>query len=181
MKKVVRRSIFETNSSSTHAVAFVNEKIGATKEDLYRLGEKPRKISTAYGKMVFYWGFECAEYTYEKKEVRTKKLEPHMQILLDECEKIATFDRVKTEELMRSCINEPYYRHNCSGFFEEGDLTGDCQCGMDERKILSTLGYTRILDDDTYREFVCKLFSPEMVFLTTEYWNGCYEIDGVDC
>ncbi len=172
MKRVVRRGVFETNSSSTHAVSIARcsgeETVGVKGRVPSGKGDK---ITSAYDKMLFYWGFECLESVSFKKEGRLDTLTEHMNMLLDKCEAKQPFDREKAKRTMTLSAENPLRYHSCRKFFEEDELTGDCYCGMNVSMIWKFLGFDYFLDRDKYADFIDKLLSSDVCFLTRESWG----------
>ncbi len=164
MKRVIRRGVFETNSSSTHAVSIVTNGGPTDKQGM--------KVDTAYKKMILYWDFACAESLIVRKG-RLQKLEWMRNILLEECAKIESFDMEGTLALMKRTELNPHPHYCCMQFFCDSDLTGDCYCGMSVNKIYRECGAGWLVDSDEneYREFVKKLLSPEVYFVLNESYG----------
>lgn len=205
MREVIRRGIFETNSSSSHAVTIcrkapdeawrTEEEIAGKKADDYT-GCGKKEIRSAYEKMLFVWGIECEDHylvvpyqaldediTDEQRRVREFAIETHESLkcaLLDECAKVAAFDREKAASLMDDCTLHGYNHPLCCRYFNE-DVLDECTCGMSVEKIAEFLGLDGYgCSDDYMHEFAVRLFADDVYFTTREgFYGGCWYIDHV--
>lgn len=208
MKEVIRRGLFETNSSSTHAVTIrrkapdeawrTEEEIAGKKADDYTFCGR-KEIRSAYEKMLLVWGIECEDHylvvpyqaldddddesTEQEKQVRAYAIEVHERFknhLLDECAKVADFDREETLRLMDDCTRHGYNHPLCCRYFNE-DVLDDCTCGLSVRRIADFLGLDGDDPDERYgREFAKRLFSDDVYFVTREgFYGGCWHIGEV--
>lgn len=207
MKKVIRQSVFETNSSSTHAVTIKRKNADEkwrtaeeianvnTDEDL-TCGEE-REVRSAYEKMMLVWGIICEEdfevlgnedfededpeIVEEMKEIREETKANHEQfknILLEECAKVAEFDKAETLTEMDDCTAHAYNHRLCCRFFNE-DVLDCCTCCMSFSKIAKFLG---VDPEDTgaenEREFAKRLFAEEIYFVVKEgFFGGSWYIN----
>ena len=205
MKEVIRQGIFETNSSSSHAVTIKRKRPGepwrterqiaggATKD--YTLCSE-KEIRSPYEKMMLVWGIECEDIAWltvvqeedggaddEAREARLFAMTVHERFrdaLLDECAKVAAFDRAEALELMDDCTQHGYSHPLCCRFFNE-DVLDECTCGMSIGTIARFLHMdSDRFDDAYYREFAGRLFAEDVYFVTGEgYYGGCWYIDRV--
>ena len=177
MKRVIRESVFETNSSSNHAV-FIKRK-------------KPDKeipnyaVVKPYDKMLFMWGLISFAYDYrffndysrmteeEKRDIMEQnaeieaRCESYKKIMIEECLKYEKFDIEKTEKMM----NESFYNNvdsdcfTCNDYFYEGVLD-ECTCFFDEVDIAKFMKIERYDgSEQKFRELVQKFFADNEVYL----------------
>lgn len=204
MKEVVRQSMFETNSSSSHAVSIRRKKadeqwrtaknIAATDTDNY-VNCDEKEIRSAYEKMMLVWGLECEDHylvvpyqcldevSDEAKEFRDHAVASHERfknILLDECAKVQAFNKVEAVELMDDCTMHGYAHRLCCRFFNE-DVLDECTCGLSIGKIAEFLGLnSNDFGEKFEREFARRIFADDVYFVTKEgFCGGCWHINKV--
>lgn len=189
MKQVIRRGVFETNSSSSHAVSLCRKKDDERWRTEDEIPEEEKEIRSAYEKMLFVWNFICRElntdelYDWENKEsfsVRPKvkaELDAYRRIFFEELQSVQSFDSVEANEEMNYCIMHAHADPLCCRFFNE-DVLADCTCNITLEKIANFLGVKHPLScDEGKREFAQKLFSDDFYFKTEEGWfGGCWVI-----
>ena len=188
--KVVRRSVFETNSSSTHSVSLVNLK--------YR--EKPKcqiVIKSKLNKLIFLKGLiNENKNMYDTKKEDLELIESYF----NECLKIFCLENniefekgeeylydsflrrmasemknVKTEEDIIKKINlfknKYKIKFSCENFFYEGCLDM-CDCGLHS---ISLLVSEFSLKNETYERLEPSVFlSDQYAFCISEYYAGMY-------
>ena len=189
MKRVIREGIFETNSSSTHAVSVKQKKAGEPwrKEEDIPYSEK--EIRSPYEKMLFTWGIVCADFydfllfarEEENMEDRireeTERHETLKKILLEECAKHADFDREDTLAEMDESTEKGYAHCLCCRYFNE-DTLDECTCGLSLSELCRSVGAPYPLDAKDLRDFAEKLFDPGIYFVTKEgFYGGYWDIE----
>lgn len=189
MKQVIRHGVFETNSSSSHAVSLCRKKSNEKWRTEEEIPEEEKEIRSAYEKMLYVWNIICRElnsdelYDWEKKEsfvVRPRvkaKLDAYHRIFFEELTLVQSFDSVEADKEMDYCIMHAHHDPLCCRFFNE-DVLADCTCGITMNKIAKFLGVTSPLNsEEGKREFAKKLFSDDIYFRTEEGWyGGCWTI-----
>lgn len=207
MKRIIRQSIFETNSSSSHAVTIKRKKAdenwrtakqiaGGDSEDDFTYC-KEREVRSAYEKMMLVWGIICeedfevlanddfedenVELAEEMKKIREDTKAEHEKfknILLEECAKVADFNKNEALAEMDDCTAHAYNHPLCCRFFNE-DVLDCCTCCMSFSKMAKFLG---VDPDDTgelnEREFARCLFAEDIYFVVKEgFYGGSWYID----
>ena len=174
MKRVIREGVFETNSSSNHAV-FIKRKKSDKKIPGYAV-VKP------YDKMLFMWGLICCSYDGSCIECFSNEEEGQFhlnestdidaecenfkKILIEECLKYKKFNVKKVEEIM----NEGYGtrdsdRFTCNKFFYEG-LLDDCTCFFEIDDIANFMNIENFdYSEQKFRELVQKFFADKDVYI----------------
>lgn len=181
MKRVIRESAFETNSSSNHAV-FIKRK--TDDEEISPINS----VIKPYDKMLFLWGiktvadaFHCnfivdelkgEDYENELKEIK-KDAQVFRDVIIEECLKFEEFDIAKTKEMMDYTYSQKSYCPTCEKYFNNGVLI-ECNCGMAPYKIAEFLGikgypFSREKPEQV-RELAQKFFSDKNVYLLTRDW-----------
>lgn len=184
MKQVIRHGVFETNSSSSHAVSLCRKKSNEKWRTEAEIPEEEKEIRSAYEKMLFVWNFICRElnsdefYEYDSESsfvVRPHvkaELDAYRRIFFEELVLVQSFDPVEAEEEMNYCIMHAHADTLCCRFFNE-DVLADCTCHITLKKIANFLGVKNPLNcDEGKRELAQKLFADDFYFRTEEGWFG---------
>ena len=175
MKRVIREGVFETNSSSNHAV-FIKRKTPGKEIPNFAV-VKP------YDKMMFIWGIISYEnairffYDYDKMtdEEREDVLkqnaeleaecESYKQIMIEECLKYEKFDVEKAEKAMNASFynnwDSDYF--TCDDYFYDGVLI-DCTCMFGLNDIAHFMGM-RYRNAVEFKELIQKFFADDEAYI----------------
>ena len=194
MKKVIREGVFETNSSSTHAVVFKKRESNEIERN------SSREIHTAFGKTAFLIGLinYAENFCYEEfvEPDLTKIIESFgedwhdsmLSIFKKENPKIlcAKFkDAVISEYLNQSGLSYEAFeqklaqssfarvkKFTCAHFFTEGCLD-DCTCPFEGfRGIARGLSLTYLSTDEDFKKKAKEYLSDDYIFTLTELYAG---------
>ena len=197
MKKVIRYGVFETNSSSSHAITVMKHDLNSKWRDEKDIPWEEKEIRSPVEKMLFVWGIVTADECYllqremqniediedelERDEYvayiesKKQKIIENREALIRECKKVQDFDENKVRDLMIEGENNPYYHPLCLRYFNE-DCLADCTCYFDLGKLYKELGLDE--DKNSIEEFAQALFDESIYFLTEEgFYGGFWGID----
>ena len=197
MKKVIREGVFETNSSSTHAVAFKKRKGNQTEKD------SSYELHTPFFKTLFIIGL-CTHakkfaHAYELDiELDLKEIlgedydEEHCQA--HECEKIEGYEGqcekfknavikefIKMENITQAEFDKRFNESDfvyegecdCRNFFDD-DVLNDCTCPFDcYYSISKAFGLDGLTTEEEYLKKAKEVLSEGYKFVLQEYWQGC--------
>ncbi len=195
MKKVVREGVFETNSSSTHAVAFKKKDGNKTEKD------SSYELHTPFAKTLFIIGLctHAERYSnafeedseYDLKEILgedwTDDLENrimHVEGYKSKCEKFKNAvieEYVKMENISQEEFNKRFNESDftcdgecdCRNFFDD-DVLSDCFCPFDGYfQICKEFNLDQLTTIEEYRAKAKDVLSEEYKFVLQEYWQGC--------
>ena len=194
MKRVIREGVFETNSSSTHAVVFKKREGKETEKN------SSREIHTAFGKTAFLIGLINYAELYDHSEFIEPDLtsiiesfgedwhDSMLSIFKKEDPKIlcAKFKAaVINEYLAQSGLSYEAFeqklaqsefarvkKFTCAYFFTEGCLD-DCTCPFEGfRGIARELSLTYLSTEEEFKEKAKKYLSDDYIFTLTELYAG---------
>ena len=194
MKRVIREGVFETNSSSTHAVVFKKREGKETEKN------SSREIHTAFGKTAFLIGLINYAELYDHSEFIEPDLtsiiesfgehwhESMLSIFKKEDPKIlcAKFkNAVIKEYLAQSGLTFEEFeaklsqsdfarvkKFTCEHFFQEGCLN-DCTCPFEGFSgIARELSLTYLSTEEEFKEKAKKYLSDDYIFTLTELYAG---------
>lgn len=197
MKKVIRKGVFETNSSSTHAVSYSRHN-GSDKTEKNATYE----IRTPINKLIFLQAlinnceYSCSDYDesdyldleefFDGDQQLIEMLKNTPDCFLSAKDRVLLFNK-KVRELfctMANCTQEQLdqqieeitggYGVKCHHFFEN-DVLNDCTCDLCTYYSLSeVIGLDELENDEKQFEKVAAEFlSDKYKFVLQEYWNGC--------
>lgn len=163
MKRVIRENVFETNSSSNHAVFIKRLKEGKKIPDY--------AVSTPYDKMLFMWGLFSSDTVKSLFRLRISDEQgiEFRDILIDECLKYQSFDVEKAKELMDKSFNTSNSdKFTCNMYFGEG-LLNDCTCFFSINNIAKFFEIKNFncynITQDKFKEVVEKFFADDKVYI----------------
>lgn len=189
MKRVIREGIFETNSSSSHAVSVKRKEEQEAWRSEEEISYSEKEIRSPYEKMLFAWGIICADhasfllFAQDKKgmeELVKEKTEEHealKQVLLEECAKLCAFNREEALALMNEGTENGYDHHLCCHYFNE-DVLDECTCGLTLSSLRHDLDVPVFMCSEDLHNFAKALFSPDVYFVTEEgFFGGYWDIE----
>ena len=193
MKKVIRHGVFETNSSSSHAVSLmIKDKAEEWRKESEISGEE-KEIRSPLEKMLFAWGIFTEEkfkilnwdiqnaddiadeaerkaYLEELEEKRLQYVNVR-ETLIRECKKVQPINETEVRNLMIEAENEPWHHHLCCRYFNE-DCLDECTCWCSWDSLYSDLDLDS--SEDSVEDFARALFKDDVYFLTEEEFYGGY-------
>ncbi len=200
MKRIIRESVFETNSSSTHAVTIKRKQPDEKWRNISEMYNSEREIRSPLEKMLFTWAFECYDFqaceiawainddtdeetAKEYKEALQEATQGHnlfKRVLLEECGKYQIFNHEEALALMNNAEMDSYNHPVCCRYFCN-DVLDYCTCNID----LFEIGYFLLgrhfrgvyETEDGTRLFAEKLFDKNVYYLLKE--NNLGGIDNV--
>lgn len=187
MKKVIREGVFETNSSSTHAVVF-KKKNGSSPDN-----DSSYELHSPFMKTLFFIGLcthadlyvkdyeEDAEYDLKQTDSNEKvvvegsksQCSRFMSALINEYVKMSNI----TQEEFEKQFNESVFTWDgecqCRNFFDD-DVLCDCTCPFDGYyQISSHFKLNELTTDEEFTAKAKEFLSDDFKFVLQEYWQGC--------
>ena len=188
MKKVIREGVFETNSSSTHAVVFKKKKGDSPDND------SSYELHSPFMKTLFFIGLcthadfyvkdyeEDAEYEVKSESPQNEKIvvegpksqcSRFMSALINEYTKMSGI----TQEEFEKQFNESVFTWDgecqCRNVFDD-DVLCDCTCPFDGYyQIATELKLNELTTDEEYLAKAKEFLSDDFKFVLQEYWQGC--------
>jgi hypothetical protein len=187
MKKVIREGVFETNSSSTHAVVFKKKKSDSPDND------SSYELHSPFMKTLFFIGLcthadlyvkdyeEDCEYDLKQTDSNEKvvvegpksQCSRFMSALINEYVKMSNI----TQEEFEKQFNESVFTWDgecqCRNFFDD-DVLCDCTCPFDGYyQITAELGLNQLTTDEEFAAKAKEFLSDDFKFVLQEYWQGC--------
>ena len=187
MKKVIREGVFETNSSSTHAVVFKKKNGSAPDND------SSYELHSPFMKTLFFIGLcthadlyvkdyeEDAEYDLKQTDSNGKivvegaksQCSRFMSALINEYVKMSNV----TQEEFEKQFNESVFTWDgecqCRNFFDD-DVLCDCTCHFDGYyQISSQFKLNELTTDEEFAAKAKEFLSDDFKFVLQEYWQGC--------
>lgn len=180
MKQIIRKGVFETNSSSTHAVSICRKRRAEEWRDEAQISDEQKEIRTAYEKMLFVWNYVCIYYRSDEcfydGRLKNYSIKPETKAILDEYRRvffeelslIQEFDIDEANRLMDDCMMYANDHPLCCRFFEENSLTF-CTCKLTLKKMVDFLHTKKTLNtEEGKRRLARKLFSENIYFVIKE-------------
>lgn len=199
MKKVIREGVFETNSSSTHSVAFKKRRGNKTEK------ESSYELHSPFTKTLFLIGLcthaeeteNCYSFDYNEdckfdlKEALSEDWSEELGI--DEtlstmgykgiCQKFVTAvtnEYIKlsgiTKEEFTKQFNESEFVYDgecvCRNFFDD-DVLNDCTCNLEDYySIAKTFKLDELNSGEDFAKKAKEFLSDDYKFVLCEFWNA---------
>ena len=194
MKKVIRRGVFETNSSSTHSLSYypredidgnegytfecktptarllmIKAQVNHCLEDL-----KYAKKSHDYIVLVNTFYEVCVELYCERQGVDPETIEEHLYEFSRN-----TFYSGGVDSHFKDTFMEYYHEESCAlceSFFEEGALMA-CDCLYENVKLFIQAFLANGKDRDSMRKKAEEMLYGPHDFIATEFYSGVYIVN----
>lgn len=170
----IRRGVFETNSSSTHA--FSIKKIDEPAEPAEWETEIKFKIVSLDHKFLFLYGvIKCFYNDYGGKEVNDL-LETLIQVYANstnkKVEEVTAFIKAEEEKDRYTCLCARYFNNDC---------LAECSCFTLDHKHYDVFAKLFFNVSNDYKEGLEKILSDNYYIDLTEFWaGGIYAKENID-
>ncbi|MBO5789240.1 MAG: hypothetical protein J6R42_04770 [Clostridia bacterium] len=187
MKIVRRNGVFETNSSSTHAVTLCTKKPNEAWRDEKDIPSEEREVRSAQEKLVLVFGFielirqemKCWDMdifdSVEEGEARIKELNSFFEraksILIRVCCEVSGIGEDEIRALLHKAKEWSGSAPICNRFFNE-DVLDTCTCHFCYMDAVMNLLGGELATKSQIEEAARRLFDENVYFLIKEEWFG---------
>ena len=169
MKIVIRKQVFETNRSSTHAISYTKE---LDEKDDYSY-----KLKSPWSRLLLLKALTNAsgpndnmdKLYFAAQDVFCERENINKDDLINYLAAKAEKELGKDKNWVRTCYNIET-ENLCQCFYSEGTLDF-CSCGYDSSRLISELKDQNKIKDDYYELAFKFLYGENSIFIK-EDWNG---------
>lgn len=173
----IRKSVFETNSSSTHAFSILKKGVVCNPEAYDEEYDLKFRIISPKHKLLFLYGvIKCFYRDHSKTKEVKDLLELLVQVYADKTNKSVK----EVKDFIKQEDEKDEFTSLCARYFNN-DCLMECFCCMHDGKHNDVFAKLFFDISNDYREGFEKILSDEYYIDLTEFWaGGVYEKENID-